>query len=248
VPDESTVLLVTRFVGFDLETTGVSSFMDAPVSYGFVEIGVAPESSPVLNVAYVNPGRLIPPGASAIHGITDEQVANATPLAEAVEVLATTVCEIWTGGGAIVGMNVSYDLTMVDSLCRRLEIPGLRERGPIGPVLDILVLDRHFDKWRKGSRKLVDLCRHYGVDLHSAHSAGDDAHASLLVLAKLRERFSDIDLLESENITVTLRSWYQDWLASYSSFLVRKGRAPIAENQYEWPVHADESTSSKLVS
>ncbi len=246
-------LAVTRYVGFDLETTGISSFRDSPVSFGFAErTSCGTQIDVRLEGAYIHPGRPIPPGATAIHGITDAMVANATPVDDAVEALAQSLFEVWAGGGIIVGMNLSYDLTMVDSLCQRLGLATLRDRGSIGPILDVLILDRHFDKWRKGSRKLVDLCQHYGVVLASAHSAVDDALASLLVLDALRERFLDIDLIETADLNVAQRAWFQDWLQSFSTFREKKGGAPVAPGQFEWPIQSDDELEiyrySKLVS
>ena len=244
---------VTRYVGFDLETTGVSSFRDSPVSYGFAE-RLTPDAQTGLRLAsgYIHPGRAIPPGATAVHGITDAMVAEATPVAEATEWLARSVFEVWGDGGIIVGMNVSYDLTMIDSLCRRWGLAPLRNRGSLGPILDVLILDRHFDKWRKGSRKLVDMCQHYGVALASAHSAVDDALASLLVLDALRERFSDIDAVEVNQLNVVQRAWYQEWLHSFSAFRQTKGGAPISPSQFEWPIQTDDELElyryAKLVS
>ncbi len=242
-----------RYVGFDLETTGISSFRDSPVSYGFAERTAREARSDLrLESGYIHPGRLIPPGATAIHGITDAMVANATPIAEAVEALARSLVDVWDDGGVIVGMNVSYDLTMVDSLCQRLGLVLLRDRGSIGPILDVLILDRHFDKWRKGSRKLVDLCQHYGVALGTAHSAVDDAVASLLVLDVLRDRFRDIDAMELADLNVAQRAWYQEWLQSFSAFREKKGGAPVPAGQFEWPIQTDDELEiyrySKLVS
>ncbi|HEV3188822.1 MAG TPA: exonuclease domain-containing protein [Acidimicrobiales bacterium] len=231
---------MTDYVGFDLETTGVSSFRDVPVSYGFVQNardGLA--VSVLVEGGYVNPGVAIPAGASAIHGITDEMVAKATVLVDAVEHIAAKILSVWGSGGVIVGMNVGYDLTMVDSLCRRLGIATLEERGPIGAVMDILVLDRHFDKWRKGSRKLTDLCLNYGVTLESAHSAAADAAASLLVFEAMVAKYPAIESILISEINATLRAWYQEWLSSFSSYLERKGEAPVDTGRYEWPIHLD---------
>ncbi|HEV3269021.1 MAG TPA: exonuclease domain-containing protein [Acidimicrobiales bacterium] len=231
---------MTDYVGFDLETTGVSSFQDVPVSYGFVQnVRDAYGVSVLVEGGYVNPGVPIPAGASAIHGITDEMVANAMILEDAVETIVAKLLSVWRSGGVIVGMNVGYDLTMVDSLCRRLAIPTLEEGGPIGAVMDILVLDRHFDKWRKGSRKLTDLCRHYGVSLESAHSAAADAAASLLVFEAMVAKYPAIESILDTQINSTLRTWYQAWLSSFSNYLERKGEAPVDVGRYEWPIHLD---------
>lgn len=231
---------MTEFVGFDLETTGISSFIDVPVSYGFVQHERrAHETVTISESGFVKPGVVIPSSATAIHGITNEMVANAPVLEIAASTIADRLSVIWSSGGVIVGMNVSYDLTMVDSLCRRLSMPTLGERGVIGPVLDILILDRHFDKWRKGSRKLTDLCSHYGVTLASAHAAVDDAEASLNVLEVMLTLYPAIAELSLERINETLRAWYLEWLVSFSSYLERKGETPISAGRYEWPIHVD---------
>ncbi len=230
---------MARFIGFDLETTGIDSFHDAPVSYGFVERPPGSRES-LMESDYVNPGVPIPPGASAIHGISDQMVAGARPLADAVELIAERLAAHWANGDVIVGMNVAYDITMVDAQCRRLGLASLCERGEIGAVVDVLVLDRHFDKWRKGGRKLTDLCRHYEVALASAHSAAHDAEASLVVFEVLRRRYPAFDALPVERISASVRSWYQEWLSSFSIYLEKKGEAPIARGRYEWPVHIDD--------
>ncbi len=221
---------MTRFIGFDLETTGVNSFRDVPVSYGFVERSDVASAS-LMEHAYVNPGVAIPAGAIAIHGITNEMVSDATPLDEAVEVLADRLAKHWANGDVIVGMNVAYDLTMVDSLCRRLGRATLSERSDVGAVVDVLVLDRHFDKWRKGGRKLTDLCRHYGVSL---------SRASLLVLEVMRSRFPQFDRIPVADLSSAISAWYQEWLSSFSRYLEKKGDTPIAPGRYQWPINLDD--------
>ena len=105
--------------------------------------------------------------------------------------------------------------------------------------MDILVLDRHFDKWRKGSRKLTDLCLNYGVTIESAHSAAADAAASLLVFESMIAKYPAIESIPGSEINATLRAWYQEWLSSFSSYLERKGEAPVDAGRYEWPIHLD---------
>jgi DNA polymerase-3 subunit epsilon len=232
---------VTRFIGFDLETTGINSFTDVPVSYGFVErMSILGSMESLMESGYVNPGVPIPSEASAIHGISDQMVLDAPPLADVVELMAERLAAHWAHGDVIVGMNVAYDLTMVDSLCRRLGLATLSERGDVGAVVDVLVLDRHFDKWRKGGRKLTDLCRHYEVSLGNAHSAAHDAEASLVVFEVLRTRYPAFDDIPVARLNTTVRGWYQEWLSSFSLYLEKKGEAPIDPGRYEWPIHVDD--------
>lgn len=226
---------MTNYVAFDLETTGVDPFRDVPVSFGFV----SRTAHGANDVGLVNPGRAIPAGAAAIHGITDTMVAEAPSLEVAMKTISDRLRDVWDQGGVIVGMNVAYDLTMVDATCRRLSMPALDDAPGVGPVIDVLILDRHFDKWRKGARKLTDLCRHYGVALDGAHSAADDALASLEVYEAIARQFPEVDSISISDLNRELGSWYREWLTSFSTYLEKKGEAPIGAGRYEWPIHAD---------
>lgn len=214
------------FVAFDLETTGIDPFRDKPVSYALI----GPD---LCQIEYINPGCSIPVGATAIHKITDDMVANAMPIDEAIEFIIDSLNTVWLNAGIIVGMNVSYDLTMIASLAKRL---GL-EFG-VGPIVDILVLDRHYDKWRKGSRNLTAMCRHYGVTIENAHEAEFDCKATLLILEAMRQRY---DFGFSLRGNEQLRAWYKDWLRGYSEYLVKQGKEPIPKGRYEWPVHSEDN-------
>jgi DNA polymerase-3 subunit epsilon len=103
-------------------------------------------------------------------------------------------------------------------------------------VLDILVLDRHIDKWRKGGRKLTDLCAVYGVTLDDAHDACADADASLGILAAMVARAPQLASLEVGDINDTVRGWYQTWLRDFSGYLEKKGESPVNEGRYSWPI------------
>lgn len=221
-------------LAFDLETTGVDSFRDVPVSFGFV---VVDDAGRRREGGLVNPGLPIPPAATAIHAITNEMVADAPALEVATEALAARLCEAWASGAVVVGMNVAYDLTMVDALCRRFGTPSLSERAELGPVVDVLIVDRHFDRWRKGGRKLGDLCRHYAVATGDAHSALDDANASLEIFYAQLAQFAEFAALERDKVNDQLATWYREWLASFSNYLERRGERPIAPGRYEWPIN-----------
>ena len=216
--------LLDPFIAFDLETTGVDPFSDVPVSYAIV-------SSYLKIVELINPGCSIPEGASAIHGITDDHVKDAIPLEQGVSFIVQAINTLWQDGAILVGMNVSYDLTMLDVLRRRYTELSM----PIGPILDVLVLDRHYDKWRKGKRNLTSLAKWYGVELTNAHSADADCYACLDILTKMRGRYPFNFSLKDNAI---LRAWYRDWLSGYSTYQEGLGNAPIAKGRYEWPVHS----------
>ena len=174
--------------GFDLETTGVDPFTDVPVSYALV-------SSRSAVSGLCNPGFPIPPNATAIHGITDKMVASAPSLRSVITYLTMII----SSRSVIVGMNLKYDLTMVDSCFRRF---GFR-LSPLPPVVDILVIDRHYDPYRKGSRTLSALCKAYTVVLNTAHNAIADVQASMNILRAMFQRYPALS-------TRPLRSLYAD--------------------------------------
>ena len=170
--------------GFDFETTGIDRFNDVPVSYALVHVvgGVVLRSWSGL----IDPGREIPVGATEVHGITTERARDeGMPLREAIGLVTDAVLSASRRGVPLVGMKLDYDLTILDTQAMRLGGRGIVERGWCGPVLDCVVIDRHFDRYRKGRRTLVNLCELYGIDITNAHDASADAIASVEVLFAL---------------------------------------------------------------
>ena len=92
-------------LGFDLETTGVDRFNDVPVSYSLVSVvdGVVRTSWSGL----IDPGREIPPEATAVHGITTERArCEGMPLSLAVDLLCDAVVAASTRGVPLGGMKL----------------------------------------------------------------------------------------------------------------------------------------------
>lgn len=172
-------------IGFDLETTGVDVENDRIVQAAIV--AVIPSKRVVeTDVRLVNPGIDIPEAAARIHGITTEraQAEGAAP-AEVLEHVASELAGALAAGLPVVGMNIDYDFTLLDRELRRHGLRTLEVRlgGPIAPVVDVRVLDKLCHPYRKGGRKLTELCVHYGVRLSDddAHDAGADALAACRV-------------------------------------------------------------------
>ena len=83
-------------------------------------------------------------------------------------------------------MNASFDLTILDRETRRHGVQPLIDIvGGDLRVIDARVLDKKVDPYRRGGRKLEDLCRHYKVALDGAHSADADAIAACRVAWKI---------------------------------------------------------------
>lgn len=174
---------------FDLETTGVSTSLDRVVS-GCVAL--IPEATggprpPKLFEWLANPGIEIPQDAIDIHGITNERVQeHGLPAPHVIEDMTGLLAFLIGQGVPIVGANLQYDLTLLDRECRRNAIKPLVERVElVGPIIDVMVIDKAADPFRPGSRKLDALCEHHGIKLEGAHNSTADALAAGRVAWKM---------------------------------------------------------------
>ena len=224
-----------ELLGLDFETTGIDRFNDVPVSYALVSVveGVVVRSWSGL----IDPGREIPAEATAVHGISTERARDeGMPLREAMSLVSDAVVAASARGVPLAGMKLDYDLTILETQARRLCGWGPTRRGWCGPVLDAVVIDRHFDPDRKGRRTLVDLCAHYGIEIGKAHDASADATASIEVLFALALRYDalwgcDLARLHHDQI-----DWHREWTEGYDLWRLAEGMIPIDPRDYMWPV------------
>jgi DNA polymerase-3 subunit epsilon len=222
-------------LGFDFETTGIDRFNDVPVSYALVTL-VAGEVV-ATSAGLINPGRDIPDGATNVHGISTEQArAEGMPLAEAIALVTEAVVSTSLRGVPVAGMKLDYDLTMLDTQAVIHLGRGIVEHGWVGPVLDAVVLDRHLDRYRKGSRTLGSLCTFYGVDIEHAHDASADAIASVKVLLALAARYKELRDADLATLHGSQIGWHREWAQGYDEWRGTKGMIPIDPRDYVWPV------------
>ena len=161
----------------DTETTGRDSAADRLVEVGVVlgHRGQVTERRSWL----INPGRPIPKETSAIHGITDDQVANEKSFAEVaseiVEVLRNAIPAAY---------NAAFDRGF---LLAELERAGVRPTDAPPAMrrevdwIDPLTFARELYKDQQ-SRSLGDMAARLGIEMVRAHRATDDAEAALQVL------------------------------------------------------------------
>lgn len=224
-----------ELLGLDFETTGVDRFTDVPVSYALVSVvdGVAVRSWSGL----IDPGREIPPEATAVHGITTAQArAEGMPLDTAMALVTDAVVTAGRHGVPLAGMKLDYDLTILDVLGTRLHGRGLATQGWSGPVLDAGLLDRHFDSGRTGRRTLSDLCAHYEVELDGAHDALADAVASVRVLFALAARHDALRGADVTRLHEAQIEWHRQWTEECAAWRAGQGMLPTDPRDYVWPV------------
>lgn len=178
-----------ELAAFDVETTGTDVESDRIVTATVAHIvpGQQPQIASHLIAVDVD----IPPEASEVHGITTEHArANGKPASEVLEAVAAQLTELWANAIPIVVMNGVFDLTVLDRELRRNGLTPITDRlGRMpGPVVDILVIDRFMDQYRRGKRRLADLCEVYGVRHDGAHDATNDALAAARVAYMMGQR------------------------------------------------------------
>jgi len=172
-----------------------------------------------------------------VHGISTERArAEGMPLKDAMEMIVARVVSASARGVPLVGMKLDYDLTILDTQCRHLGRYGLLERGWCGPVLDAVVLDRHEDRFRKGSRTLSALCAHYGICIENAHDAVADAVASAEVLFALAARYASLGEAEPFELHRAQIEWHREWAQSYDDWRIGRGMSPMDTRDFIWPV------------
>jgi DNA polymerase-3 subunit epsilon len=222
-------------LGFDFETTGIDRFNDVPVSYALVTFEGGVMTSTMAGL--VDPGREIPAGAVNVHGISTERArAEGMPLREAIAMVADVIVSASRRGVPLVGMKLDYDLTILDTQSRQLHGAGIHDRGWCGPVLDAVVLDRHLDRFRKGSRTLGSLCETYGIDIQNAHDASADAIASIQVLLALAARYKELRDADLTTLHDAQIDWHREWATSYDQWRSGKGMMPMDPRDYLWPI------------
>jgi DNA polymerase-3 subunit epsilon len=220
--------------GFDLETTGVDVEQDRIVTACVVQCG---GNHPTQSATWLaDPGIEIPEEAAKVHGITTDRArAEGRPAAEVVEQVVAALAEVVLAGTPVVAMNAAYDLTLLDREARRHGVQPLIDIvGGDLRVIDPRVLDKQIDKFRRGGRKLEDLCRTYEVRLDGAHSADADAIAACRVAwrqGSTRPELAELSLDDLHNSQIW---WAAEQAASLQEHF-RKTR-PDAVVEGAWPL------------
>ncbi|MFF9774566.1 3'-5' exonuclease [Streptomyces sp. NPDC013978] len=225
---------------FDTETTGVDVETDRIVSAAVV-VQDAPGTRPRVTRWLVNPGVPVPAAATAVHGLTDEQLQrDGRWPAPVMEEIARALAEQAVRGRPLVVMNAPFDLTLLDRELRRHRASSLDRWFETTPlrVLDPRVLDKHLDRYRKGRRTLTDLCAHYEVSLDGAHDAAADAQAAMDVVRAVGHRFATrLARLSPAELHTLQAVWHAAQARGLQAWFARSGTEEAVDPA--WPLRPD---------
>lgn len=217
---------------FDLETTGIDVRTSRIVTAYVGVLDAAGE--PLKGTTWLaNPGVEIPPGASAVHGITtDHAREHGRPPGEVVAEISESLRSLLARGIPVVVYNAPYDLSLLAHEARRWGVPVLLDPSP---VIDPLVIDKAVDRFRKGKRTLTVAAEHYGVALTDAHDAGSDAIAAGRVAQALGRAYADELGVDAEALHNLQIDWCRTQAESFQEYMRRvRDESFVADGT--WPV------------
>ena len=166
-----------RFIAFDLETTGTVPGVDQIVEIGAVRF----ENGEVTSVfsTLVDPRKSIPPGASAVNGITDDMVTGKPHIEDLLGAFAE-FCEDLP----LVAHNAPFDMQFLAADIKRHE-----SAAPRGIILDTLPISRKVFPGL-ANYKLGTLVQHLKITSTGFHRAEEDATYCGQVFIELIKRIS----------------------------------------------------------
>jgi DNA polymerase-3 subunit epsilon len=164
----------------DLETTGINVTTDRIVELSVLKI--SPNGKEEWMTSRVNPEIPIPPKTTAIHGITDEDIANAPTFREVGKKLA-----VFLEGCDLAGYNaIKFDIPVLAEEFLRVNIDfNFRKRR----YVDVQVIF-HKKEQRTLSAAYLFYCR---KELEGAHGSKADTAATFEVLKSQLDRYNDLE-------------------------------------------------------
>lgn len=171
------------YIVFDCETTGLEpSRGDEIVSIGAVRIHGGQVMHGETFELLANPGRDIPALATSIHGITNEDVADAAPVEEAVRRF-----HAFAGDAVLVGFNIAFDMRFL-RLKQRVSGVMFNHTTLDALLLSILLHDH------TGEHTMESVAQRLGVGVGGRHTALGDSLTTAEIFVRL------LELLPANNI------------------------------------------------
>lgn len=231
---------------FDLETTGTNITHDRIVEISLIK--VMPDGTEIERTRRINPEMPIPAEATAVHHITDEDVAQEPTFRQ----VAKSLAEMFAGCD-IAGFNSNrFDIPVLLEEFNRVNVPIDIHNARFVDVQTIF--------HKREPRNLIAAYKFYcGGDLEEAHSANADTRATLDVLKAQLDHYPDLpnDIValseyssHNRNVDFAGRLIYDDNNTEIINFGKHKGR-PAEEvlrkepGYYSWIMQGDFPQNTK---
>lgn len=164
---------------FDIEATGINFRTDRIIELAIVK--VHPGGERETHHFLFNPGKSIPAEATAIHGISNDDVKDCPTFSQVAPHLVDVLA-----GCDLAGYNViHYDIPLLQAEFERVAVPF--------DVEGRRIIDAQKIFHKREPRDLSAALKFYCGDEHTgAHGALDDVEATIKVLEGQFERYSDL--------------------------------------------------------
>ena len=197
-PDAGTPLSDLEFVALDLETTGLSPRKNEIVSIGWTVIRdmkvIYGERGHIL----VRPNKEVTAESAVIHTLTDDALADAPPLCEALESVLPILA-----GRVLIAHYIKLEHSFLQRACKTcFKLPFEM------PMVDTLALEhknllRHQDMVKEGTLRLDAVRSRYNLPRYKAHNAMLDAVAAgELFLALCAHKAGTSGTLVLDDVTI----------------------------------------------
>lgn len=195
-----------QFVAFDTETTGLWAPSNRLVEIGAVKFRIDGGKISTFQ-ALINPERPMPPEVIAVHGITDEMVADARKIGEVMP----DFLKFCGKDSVLLAHNALFDVSFL-----ACELDRIDQKRPENLVLDTVAISRKvFPEVQ--SYSLLSLARHFELSQEQQHRALDDAIlvqkifelalkklSNISTIAELTKKFKPIRITDWQLEKVTL--------------------------------------------
>lgn len=209
---------VNRIAVFDTETTGLDLKMSRIVTATVVELDVSGQVVVDRAEWLADPEIEIPEIAANVHGITTEIArAKGRNYKEVVGEILEVLKDCFARGIPVVAYNAPYDFTILHHQALALGLSPLENPAPI---LDPLVLDKTYDKYRRGKRKLEIVAEFYKVALDDAHNSKADAIAAGRVALAVLKNHADKVPATAQELHDSQIGWAKEIDESFSKWMI----------------------------
>ena len=241
--------LKNPIVFFDLETTGVNIATDRIVEISYLK--VYPNGKEECKTLRINPGIPIPPESTAVHGISDADVADCPKFKEVAKTIAREI-----EGCDLAGYNSNrFDIPLLAEEFLRAEVDFDMSKRKFVDVQTI---------FHKMEQRTLSAAYHFYCDkcLEDAHTAAADTMATYEVLMAQLDRYGEklennIDFLskfstQNKNVDFAGFIIYDDKGVEVFNFGKNKGvpvEKVLKEQQgyYDWMIKSDFPLYTKKV-
>lgn len=166
--------VIQDYVSLDLETTGLNPKEDSIIEIGAVKV----LNGKVVDKydTFVIPAKKLSERVEKLTGITEQDLKTGLPLERAIAEILEFVGEL-----PLLGHRILFDYSFLKRAAINQKLTFEKEG------IDTLRIARAFLP-ELPSKRLEDLCAHYGIE-YRAHRAGEDADAARQLYNRLVEQF-----------------------------------------------------------